>query len=58
MGIKDKEGTVYELTLDALIKKLKRDDCCAADVNAARAFMKDNSIEGGATMEPKVLTGW
>lgn len=53
MSIKENEGVLYELTLDAIIAKLKDPNCTAADINQARAFIKDHGIEGGKTMEHK-----
>jgi hypothetical protein len=53
MGITENEGLLYEVTLDALMLRLKSEDCTAADINAARAFIKDQGIQGGKTMAPK-----
>ena len=53
MSLSEKEGLLYELSLDALLSRLRSEDCCAADINAARAFIKDHGIQGGETMEPK-----
>jgi len=53
MSIADKEGLLYELTLDSLIARLKSEDVSAADINAARQMMKENGIQGGKAMEDK-----
>ena len=53
MSVSEKEATIYELTLDALIARLKGEDTNAADINAGRAFIKDHGIEGGSTMKDK-----
>lgn len=47
------EGKLYELTLASLTARLKSEDCTAADINAARAFIKDHGIQGGKSMEKK-----
>lgn len=47
------EGKLYELTLASLTARLHSEDCTAADINAARAFIKDHGIQGGKTMEKK-----
>jgi len=48
-SIEELEGKLYELTLSAIIERLNSPDHNAADVNAARSFMKDHNIQGGGT---------
>jgi len=56
VSIEDKEGILYELTLDSLIARLKSEDCSAADINAARQLMKEQGIQGGSAMASKEKT--
>jgi hypothetical protein len=45
--LSEMENAIYKKSIEAILRALDSPDCKAADIQAARQFMKDFGIEGG-----------